>query len=720
MAIKLPLPFPIFAPPPPSPNPNSNPSNQRPPTEVRFSRWYNANAEKFERRRRSQKEIEDDIRRHRRFESATKIAQINDNDSNAINDIVYKSKGTPSSPSRPSIPGKKSKYSKPAKSKPPKITDFSREKAANQKANVTVGEDGISYVIDGWPFEFKYSYTETPKVKPLGLREPYAPFVPTTMSRPWTGQTPLPKSIKKLKEFDTFELPPPSMFVSSREEILGELLTKEEVEELVQSCKKSKRQLNMGRDGLTHNMLNNIHSHWIRSRVCKIKCRGVCTVDMDNVCQQLEERTGGKIIYRGGGMLYLFRGRNYDYRTRPRFPLMLWKPASPVYPRLVERTPEGLTLEEASEMRKKGRILIPICKLGKNGIYCDLVKNVKEAFEECELVRIDCQGMKGSDYHKIGAKLRDLVPCVLISFEHEHILMWRGRDWKSSLTKPETNSEENKTFEVVDAISVASTLEGNELAASDTHLISVKDVIPVTSDTVLSFVGSKDVDAEPHEDVTMVDDGKLSAATLSISTVMVTNENTPDNANTGFPDLINATKNVYSNVTKLDISGFDDDKSEPLSNTYRCEVILNDKSFVDEEPATISLRSETVLGGVDSARRQSKSFFVDPLSHNKLQNLSEVSEDDNAPPAFQSPHMESILLLMEQAVESGSAIVLDDATLDADNVYEKSVALANSAPPGPVFMHRPRKRAAQKNERNENIEVGNFEVKREVATVAEN
>lgn len=42
---------------------------------------------------------------------------------------------------------------------------------------------------------------------------------------------------------------------------------------------------------------------------------------------------------------------------------------------------------------------------GKNGVYTDLVKNVREAFEECELVRINCQGMNGSDYRKIGAKL---------------------------------------------------------------------------------------------------------------------------------------------------------------------------------------------------------------------------------------------------------------------------------------------------------------------------
>lgn len=44
----------------------------------------------------------------------------------------------------------------------------------------------------------------------------------------------------------------------------------------------------LGRDGLTHNMLDNIHAHWKRRRVCKIKCKGVCTVDMDNVRHQLE------------------------------------------------------------------------------------------------------------------------------------------------------------------------------------------------------------------------------------------------------------------------------------------------------------------------------------------------------------------------------------------------------------------------------------------------
>lgn len=50
--------------------------------------------------------------------------------------------------------------------------------------------------------------------------------------------------------------------------------------------------------------------------------------------------------------------------------------------------------------------MLGLGRVGKNGVYCDLVKNVKEAFEVCELVRIDCQGMKGSDFRKIGAKLK--------------------------------------------------------------------------------------------------------------------------------------------------------------------------------------------------------------------------------------------------------------------------------------------------------------------------
>lgn len=80
-----------------------------------------------------------------------------------------------------------------------------------------------------------------------------------------------------------------------------------------------------------------------------------------NKCQ---EKTGGKVVHRVGGIVFLFRGRYYDTRTRPRYPTMLWKPAAPVYPKLIQQVPEGLTREEAVELREKGEKLPPICKLG--------------------------------------------------------------------------------------------------------------------------------------------------------------------------------------------------------------------------------------------------------------------------------------------------------------------------------------------------------------------
>ncbi|XP_057836964.2 CRS2-associated factor 1, chloroplastic isoform X2 [Cryptomeria japonica] len=412
----------------------------------------------------------------------------------------FKSTGTPSTPSRPSVNLKNSaftpssrtwtrrshgqltkRYEKTSKQrepaswmpKKPNLKDAALATLEDDGREVVYGDNGLAYRLAEAPFEFQYSYTETPKVKPLALREAaYVPFGPTTMPRPWTGRAPLPPSKKKRPEFDSFQLPPPNKkgvkhiqppgpfaegqgpkYVKTRDEILGERLTKEEVKQLVESSCHSSRQLNIGRDGLTHNMLENIHAHWKRRRVCKIKCKGVATVDMDNVCNQLEDKTGGKIIHRDGGAVYLFRGRNYNYKTRPVFPMMLWKPAAAVYPRLIERAPEGLSIDEANELRKKGRSLLPICKLGKNGVYLNLVKDVRDAFEVCDLVRVNCQGLKSSDYKKIGAKLKDLVPCVLLSFEHEHILMWRGKDWKvneQGVGAPESHSD--KECSVADSV----------------------------------------------------------------------------------------------------------------------------------------------------------------------------------------------------------------------------------------------------------------------------
>ncbi|KAL2940542.1 CRS2-associated factor 1 chloroplastic [Bienertia sinuspersici] len=645
MALKTVIPFPIFA---PIPTTTSTPR----PTEIRFSRWNNANAEKFERKRRTQKQIEDDLRRFRRFESALNISNIDDSDFNA-NEAT-------SNPSFKSMvhlqlhlfrqfrknPNPNSgNSSHPAFRRVAKRVKFPRERETGViggETDIKVGENGVTYVVPGAPFEFMYSYTETPKnVKPIGLREPaITPFGPGTMPRPWTGRKPLPGSKKELPQFDSFIIPEPGKkgvkpvqkpgpflpgsgpkYVVSREEVLGEPLTDEEVKDLVQGCRKTKRQLNMGRDGLTHNMLDNIHAHWKRRRVCKIRCLGVCTVDMDTVCQQLEEKTGGKIIFRRGGVVFLFRGRNYNYKTRPRFPLMLWKPVTPVYPRLVERVPQGLTLEEATDMRKRGRELTPICKLGKNGVYVNLVRDVREAFEACELVRINCKGMNPSDCRKIGAKLKDLVPCVLISFEFEHILMWRGKDWKSSILLPEDGASNDQSSKTEDSESHDS-YGGN-------------------------LLNSEDEDESPNS-------SKLSNQLISA-------------------EMPNPSKGL------ADGSG-----SEIMSNP-------EDRSgdCVGDKP-TLSMQSESSLDADNTNEKLE-------LSTGNSEDLSQTSEA-NCQSAAASRCTEGVLSRLREAVESGSALILEDSYLDADMVYERSVAFAQEAPPGPVFRHRPPKVTVQKRE----------------------
>lgn len=84
------------------------------------------------------------------------------------------------------------------------------------------------------------------------------------------------------------------------------------------------------------------------------------------ICQ---DKTFGKIIQRHGGILILYRGRNYNPTKRPFIPLMLWKPQEPIYPRLIKTTIEGLSIEETKEMRKRGLAVPALTKLGTDSLF---------------------------------------------------------------------------------------------------------------------------------------------------------------------------------------------------------------------------------------------------------------------------------------------------------------------------------------------------------------
>ncbi|CAL5392879.1 unnamed protein product [Camellia sinensis] len=267
------------------------------------------------------------------------------------------------------------------------------------------------------PFDFRYSYSETnPSIKPIGYHEPtrFSPFGPGRLDRKWTGPCALAKEAVDLLKLE-----------EQRREVLGEPLSKEEVAALVERFRHNDR-----KGGVTHNMLEDIHNHRKQAEAVKIKCMGVPTLDTDNVCFQLEDKTGGNIIYRHINILLLYQGRNYDFKKRPVIPLMLWKPYAPIYPKLVKNVADGLTFEEKKEMRNRGLNFYPLMKLIKNGVYVNVVERVREAFQTEEVVRLDCT--------------HDLVPCVPILFKDDQIILWRGKEElerdSSSLIEPTTDA----------------------------------------------------------------------------------------------------------------------------------------------------------------------------------------------------------------------------------------------------------------------------------------
>ncbi|CAF2034423.1 CRS2-associated factor 1, mitochondrial [Brassica napus] len=319
---------------------------------------------------------------------------------------------------------------------PPPASEDPQKKPPKPQYRPPSSLEGVKKMHSSLPFDFRFSYTESSSsVRPIGLREPkYSPFGPDRLNREWTGVcAPAVEPNVETVEGGGGEDPKlEEKRRKEREKIQGPPLTEAERKFLVELCQrnKTKRQINLGRDGLTHNMLNDIYNHWKHAEAVRVKCLGVPTLDMKNVIFHLEDKTYGQVVSKHCGTLVLYRGRNYDPKKRPKIPLMLWKPHEPVYPRLIKTTIDGLSIEETKAMRKKGLAVPPLTKLAKNGYYGSLVPMVRDAFLVSDLVRIDCLGLEKKDYKKIGAKLRDLVPCILVTFDKEQVVIWRGKDYK--------------------------------------------------------------------------------------------------------------------------------------------------------------------------------------------------------------------------------------------------------------------------------------------------
>ncbi|PUZ56418.1 hypothetical protein GQ55_5G298800 [Panicum hallii var. hallii] len=347
---------------------------------------------------------------------------------------------------------------------------------------------------------------------------------------------------------------------------------------------------------------------------------------------------------------------------------MLWKPVAPVYPRLVKKVPDGLTPDEATEMRTRGRQLPPICRLGKNGVYINLVKQVREAFEACDLVRIDCSDLNKSDCRKIGAKLKDLVPCILLSFEFEHILIWRGSDWKSALPPLEENN-----FEVTKAQECFIIKELNQ---KDRHSRTVLTQIELagiaTSQKNCNFGEGE----EKLKDTMKPNHG----SDMVLSSAMEVPGLFPS---TGIP-VTEPSAEAPTECSPLNpVCDFMDPS---LKSTLNCQSVPSDKSE----------NRGLVEKSLDHSARSEHCQDLEP--HPGVTSISHDLETQRNCRSKVRSYMVGVLSLLEQAIDSGRALVLrEDELVNSDLVYQKCVALTKSIPRGQVSKYTQSKSSARRN-----------------------
>ncbi|KAI3883543.1 hypothetical protein MKW92_044350 [Papaver armeniacum] len=183
------------------------------------------------------------------------------------------------------------------------------------------------------PFDFRFSYTESsPDVRPIGLREPkYSPFGPSRIDRVWTGvRAPvIDPIVKSVDDGNEGGVNLEEKRKKLRDDILEKPLSDAERKILLDKCQRVRtKQINLGRDGFTHNILNDIHNNWKTCEAARIRCLGVPTVNMKNVCNQLERHPSCCVGLRLALFLELMfrnRFRDLSLETFKKEQIVIWR-----------------------------------------------------------------------------------------------------------------------------------------------------------------------------------------------------------------------------------------------------------------------------------------------------------------------------------------------------------------------------------------------------------
>lgn len=224
---------------------------------------------------------------------------------------------------------------------------------------------------------------------------------------------------------------------------------------------------------------------------------------------------------------------------------------------------------------------------------------------------------------------QDLVPCVLLSFERESILMWRGRD-----LQPESSEEDGSSSSTEAAADEGLLPEGGTLLKETGSVVEEQSNykeeggLAEGDDKVLA----DDEDGEADQEVAAMQHGSDSHE----STLQAESND----------------KDHDGEAAKMSYTDEDDIPDEEL--VVGSHIAENQLLF--EEAREPELDEVRVASGNNS------------VVENGI--LEEAARDSG---------LDEVDLLWGQAVDSGDAVILDDTELDPDTVFEKVKVLAQSS-----------------------------------------
>lgn len=274
--------------------------------------------------------------------------------------------------------------------------------------------------------------------------------------------------------------------------------------------------------------------------------------------------------------------------------------------------------------------------------------------------------------------------------------MWRGKDWKSKLPALEDNGNEATEL----SSTVLETTSGTSNSSFSNEIFDGRATVSPSEEPSISE-STKAEDLDAHAEV---------VETACVSKLEDTDDLSRETASSS--DKITNMISGFSNHQDPSTTYLDTSSSGSGYHAELCEDENQQLSYPVEEGDSADIVGSAWNDGGDASTK------LDTTGVNVGMEMVE-----NNCLLEQKSWLEGVTFLLRQAVEDGSALILDDdASSDANIVYQSSVELAKTALPGPIFRHRTKKATEQvpeqeKHQRIEQIEevevVANSNTKRE-------